>query len=68
MAISSRGLTIEVVTVEAEKPAVAFDGGVWHCDGRLVTRETAKTAFKEALFWLAIHEAEQRMNVAGEAD
>jgi hypothetical protein len=62
MAISLGTLTVKVVTVEAEKPPATFDGGVWHCDGRLVTRETAKNAFEEALFWLAIHEAEQRLS------
>jgi hypothetical protein len=54
-------VVVEVVTVDAELPAATFDGGVWHCEGRLVTRETAKTAYDEALFWLAIHEAEERM-------
>lgn len=54
-------IVVEVLTVEAELPYATFDGGVWHCDGRLVTRETAKTAYEEALFWLAIHKAEQRM-------
>jgi hypothetical protein len=60
MAVSLGKLTVQVVTVDAEKPPATFDGGVWHCDGRLVTRETAKHAFEEALFWLAIHEAEQQ--------
>lgn len=40
-------------------PTVTFDGGVWHCDGRLVTRETAKTAYEQAKFWMAIAYAEQ---------
>ena len=43
-------------------PAVTFDGGVWHCEGRLVTPVTAKTAYDEAKFWLAIAYAEQDRN------
>ena len=53
-------MIIEYVTVEAELPPATFDGGVWHCEGRLVTRETAKTAYEEGLFWLAIAKAERR--------
>ena len=55
---SSRKLTIEAKVVLPGLPVATFDSGVWHCDGRLVTRETAKTAYEEALFWLAIHNAE----------
>ena len=55
-------LTIEAKIVGPDFPVATFDGGVWHCDGRLVTRETAKTAYDEALFWLAIAKAEERMS------
>ena len=54
-------ITIEAKIVLPHLPVATFDSGVWHCEGRLVTRETAKTAYEEALFWLAIHQAEERM-------
>lgn len=53
--------TIQVKVVGPDFPVATFDGGVWHCEGRLVTRETARTAYDEALFWLAIAKAEERM-------
>lgn len=58
---STGKITVEAKVVLPSLPAVTFDSGVWHCEGRLVTRETAKTAYEEALFWLAIHQAEERM-------
>lgn len=54
-------LTIEAKVVGPDFPVATLGGGVWHCEGRLVTRETAKTAYDEALFWLAIAKAEERI-------
>ena len=58
---SAGKLTIEAKIILPDLPVATFDSGVWHCEGRLVARETAKTAYEEALFWLAIHQAEERM-------
>lgn len=59
---SAGKLTIEAKITLPDIPVATLDGGVWHCEGRLVTRETAKAAYGEALFWLAIHAAEERMS------
>lgn len=58
---ANNNLTVKVRIEHPDMPVATFDSGVWHCEGRLVTRETAKTAYEEALFWLAIHQAEERM-------
>jgi len=57
-------LTVKVRVEHPDMPVATFDSGVWHCDGRLVTRETAKSAYEKALFWLAIAKAEQQMQEA----
>lgn len=58
---------IPALTIHVDHPDIpvaTFDSGVWHCEGRLVTRGTAKTAYQEALFWLGIAKAEQRLQEA----
>lgn len=58
---ASKTVTVKVEVTHPDVPHATFDGGVWHCEGRLVTLETAKSAYEEALFWLAIHKAEQQL-------
>ena len=60
-------LTVTVRLDHPDVPIATFDSGVWHCEGRLVTRETAKTAYEEALFWLAIAKAEARLTGKAQA-
>ena len=56
--------TVKVKIEHPHMPVATLDSGVWHCEGRLVTRDTAKTAYEEAMFWLAIAKAESNLKEA----